>query len=107
MAEAFFVKNFYADRITMFGSNRAGYVLTHCLGVRINGVTQEEFGCDPDHNLFGYGVEIDGCTERVLISNSRFRRVRHGVTSGLGSADVSLNPYRHGAPRDVIVANCQ
>lgn len=107
LLEGTFLKNVIIQDVELYGSNRSGVHFNHCVRVWVDKIFCDEFGYNTSLNHYGYGVAVGGASENWFITNSIFRRVRHGVTSMGDAAPPSISPYAKGIPRDVIVANCQ
>ncbi|HYH49649.1 MAG TPA: glycosyl hydrolase family 28-related protein [Acidimicrobiia bacterium] len=76
-----------------------GLSLRNCIDTLVSRVRAEDLLDDPGSGMLGYGIQVLGACDNVIIEASEFRRCRHGVTTG-GSS----NPA--GVPRNLLVTGC-
>lgn len=72
--------------------------LESCANVTVTDITARDLADDSGNSRFGYGVNIGGACDGVLVSDSKFGRCRHAVTT---------NGRDIGFPRNVLVTGCE
>lgn len=93
------VRNFSIDNVAMEGCDGSGIRLAYCIDGIVDRSGFRDFTDNNGDSRNGYGVELQLATENVVVSNCTFRRLRHGVTTGVSSGT-------RGVPRSILVTGC-
>jgi len=101
-----FVENLQIDRVEVFDAYHSGIqvqsvrnaAISNCYIHHISDIVSTN---PPQPANARYGIAVGGASQNVSISNCRFSRTRHAVTTG-GSSGKNQN----GVQRNIVVANC-
>jgi hypothetical protein len=80
--------------VRVFGNAGPGIAVQHCWDTEIVGCTVADLADDAGAGKYGYGVNIGGAVDNLVVSACTFRRLRHAVTTN-GSA-------HHGQPTAMV-----
>lgn len=83
--------------------NGAAVLFNHCMDSGKTNTVVSELHDIAFGNSLGYGVEISGASQNITIEGCRYRRCRHGVTTGTAGSGVTPN---YGVQRGISVNGC-